>query len=128
MVSGLPMLCSGISVGVPQPRPVHRTTSFTKLSEGPSSLMSFCPHMPATGNQSLTRRCRSKALKMSSGNTLAMVTKLDTMVMTARSLLSVPTDTKKLLPLLSTVLWYSVIASSTVSKLPQVLASSGTKN
>jgi hypothetical protein len=84
--------------------------------------------MPATGNQSLTRRCRSKALKMSSGKTLAMVTKLDTMVMTARSLLSVPTDTKKLLPLLSTVLWYSVIASSTVSKLPQVLASSGTKN
>ncbi|GJN07460.1 hypothetical protein PR202_ga25293 [Eleusine coracana subsp. coracana] len=77
--------------------------------------------MPASGNQSLPSHSRSKALKMSNRKKLAMLTKMDTVVMNIGSFLSVPIDVEKLLPLLSTVLGYSIIASSTIGKLPQCL-------
>ncbi|GJN32293.1 hypothetical protein PR202_gb20790 [Eleusine coracana subsp. coracana] len=77
--------------------------------------------MPASGNQSLPSHSKSKALKMSNRKKLAMLTKMDTVVMKIGSFLSVPIDVEKLLPLLSTVLGYSIIASSTIGKLPQIL-------
>lgn len=131
MTPALPVLCSGITFGTLQFQSVHQikssksptSTSF-KLSKEPSSLMICCPQRPATRIHSLSGRQNLKALEMRKGKRLASGMQVDRMGMNIGCFLSFPLDANILVPFLSKVLGYSIIASSTVAKLPQVLASS----
>jgi len=61
---------------------------------------------------------------MSKGKRLASGMQLDMMGMNMCCFLSFPSDANILLSFLSKFLGYSIIAASTVAKLPQVLSSS----
>lgn len=80
--------------------------------------------MTALRIQSLSGRQNLKALVMRKGKRLASGMQLDRMGMNIGCFLWFPLDANLLLPFLSKVLGYSVIAASTVGKLPQVPASS----
>ncbi|PAN13901.1 hypothetical protein GQ55_2G359700 [Panicum hallii var. hallii] len=128
MISAVPVLCSGITVGTLQAQSVHQITSSKsptltsfKLSREPSSLNVCSPRKPAIRIQSLPGPQNLEASEMSKGKRLASGMQLDTMGMNMWCFLSFPLDANILLPFLSKVLGYSIIAASTVAKLPQIL-------
>ncbi|CAL5072756.1 unnamed protein product [Urochloa decumbens] len=121
MISALPVLCSGITVGTLQPQSVHQIASSKIPTPTFLSLMVCSPQMPEIRIQPLSGRQNLKALEMSKGKRLASGMQLDMMSMNMLCFLSFPLDANILLPLFSKVLGYSIIAASTVAKLPQIL-------
>ncbi|KAF8700780.1 hypothetical protein HU200_034137 [Digitaria exilis] len=128
MIPAPPLLCTGITVGTLKSQSAHQkgpskspTPTFFKLSTEPLSLMICSPQMPALRIQSLSGRQNLKALVMRKGKRLASGMQLDRTVMNIGCFLWFPLDANLLLPFLSKVLGYSVIAASTVGKLPQIL-------
>jgi mannose-P-dolichol utilization defect 1 len=133
MISALPVLCYGVTASALQSQSIHQITSstspapaFFKLSRDPSSLTVCSPQIQAIRIQSLRGNQNLKAIEMSEGNRWGSGMKLDVMGMTIGCFISCPLHTNNLLPFISKILGYSIIAASTVGKLPQVLSISFT--
>ncbi|RLM85258.1 hypothetical protein C2845_PM04G24420 [Panicum miliaceum] len=125
---GYAIVAASTTVKLPQAQSVHQITSSKsptltsfKLSREPSSLNVCSPRKPAIRIQSLPGPQNLEASEMSKGKRLASRMQLDTMGMNMWCFLSFPLDANILLPFLSKVLGYSIIAASTVAKLPQIL-------
>ncbi|RLN35743.1 uncharacterized protein C2845_PM03G07240 [Panicum miliaceum] len=125
---GYAIVAASTTVKLPQAQSVHQITSSKsptltsfKLSREPSSLNVCSPPKPAIRIQSLAGPQNWKASEMSKGKRLASGMQLDTMGINMWCFLSFPLDANILLPFLSKVLGYSIIAASTVAKLPQIL-------
>ncbi|KAF7091855.1 hypothetical protein CFC21_094400 [Triticum aestivum] len=127
------MLCSVTTNGAFHSWPVDRKTCSTapialilKLSRQPSSLMACCVRKPSTGTRLLPGFRILENLEMSNGRILASGTPLKIFGMDIGYIWSALLDATipsrdSLLPFLSTVLGYFIIAGSIVTKLPQIL-------
>ncbi|CAM0905852.1 unnamed protein product [Alopecurus aequalis] len=133
MISGFPMLCSVTTISALQSRPVHRkpcptipTAPTLKISRKPSSLMACCVRKPSTGTCSLPGFRNLETLDLNNGRRSANGTTVKILGMDIGYILSTSLHNKipsmnSLLALLSKVLGYFIIATSTVIKLPQIL-------
>ncbi|VAI62528.1 unnamed protein product [Triticum turgidum subsp. durum] len=127
------MLCSVTTNGAFQSWPVDRKTCSTaptaltlKLSREPSSLIACCMRKPSTGTRLLPGFQSLEPLEMSTGRILATGTPpkifgMDIGYIWSASLDATISPRDSLLPFLSTVLGYFIIAGSIVTKLPQIL-------